>query len=154
MSSDARALPLRDSPGGGPAGVGERRLGGRALARASHAQWLGAICLLAIVAGSVLVVVLAADRPSLLSPTTHANFFPRWMAGPLGGAWPGLTRNTTTLRWLFTGTVAAMYVAYVLMLVGGPALSARVVIAAVVLVHGVFLLAPPMALTDVFNYIN
>jgi hypothetical protein len=157
MSSDASALPLRDTPGGGPASLGERRLGerhARALAQASRAQRLGAICLLAIVAGSLLVVVVAADRPSLLSPTTHSNFFPGWMAGPLGGALPGLTRNGTALRWLFSGTIVAMYVAYVLVLVNGPALSARFVIASVVLVHGVFLLAPPMALTDVFNYIN
>jgi hypothetical protein len=47
-----------------------------------------------------------------------------------------------------------MYVAYLLLLVNGPALSARFVIGSIVLVHGVFLLAPPMALTDVFNYIN
>ena len=157
MSGDARALPLRDTPVGGPAAARRRRLRGRragALIGASRAQWLGAICLLAIVAGSLLVVVMAADRPSILSPTTHASFFPRWMAGPLGGAWPGLTRNTTVLRWLFSGAIVAMYVAYLLALRYAPALPARSVIAAVVLVHCFFLLAPPMALTDVFNYIN
>src|SRR5438874_12724517 len=157
MSGDARALPLRDTPVGGPAAARRRRLRGRrarALIGASRAQWLGAICLLAIVAGSLLVVVMAADRPSILSPTTPASFFPRWMAGPLGGAWPGLTRNTTVLRWLFSGAIVAMYVAYLLALRYAPALPARSVIAAVVLVHCFFLLAPPMALTDVFNYIN
>jgi hypothetical protein len=157
MSSDARALPLRDTPGGGPSAVAKHGLGGRrirALARASRAQWLGAICLAAIVAGSLLLVVVAADRPSLLSPTTHSNFFPRWMAGPLGGALPGLTRNPTTLRWLFSGTLAAMYAAYLLALVNRPALSTRFVIASVVLAHAVLLLAPPLALTDIFNYIN
>jgi hypothetical protein len=156
MSSDARALPLRDTPVGGPA-AGSGRLRGRragTLVRASQPQLLGAICLLAIVAGSLLVVVMAADRPSILSPTTHASYFPRWMAGPLGGAWPGLTRETTVLRWMFSGAIVAMYVAYLLALRYGPTLPARFVIAAVVLVHGVFLLAPPMALTDVFNYIN
>ena len=34
------------------------------------------------------------------------------MAGPLGGLWPGLTRNGTTLRYLFTGALVVMYVAY------------------------------------------
>jgi hypothetical protein len=156
MSSDARALPLRDTPVGGPGAGAERWLARRAgaLARASRAQWVGTICVLGIVAGSLLIVVVAADRPSILAPTTHANFFPRWMAGPLGGAWPGLTRNTTTLRWLFSGTLAAMYVAYLVALMNGQALSARLVISSIVLVHGVFLLAPPLALTDVFNYIN
>ena len=156
MSSDARALPLRGVPGAAPDAPGEQRLRPRAsaLTRATRAQWLGAVCLLAIVAGSLLVVLLAADRPSLLSPTTHANFFPGWMAGPLGGAWPSLTRNTTTLRWLFSGTILAMYGAYLLLLASGPALSARLVIGSIVLVHAIFLLAPPLALTDVFNYIN
>jgi hypothetical protein len=124
------------------------------IARASSAEWIAALSLLAIVAGSLLIVVVAADRPSILSPTTHNGFFPRWMAGPLGGLWPGLSRNTTTLRYLFTGTIAAMYVAYLLALVHARALAARWVIAAVVGVHVIFVLAPPLALTDVFNYIN
>ncbi len=59
---------------------------------------------------------MAADRPSLLSPTTHTNYFPGWMAGPLGGLWPGLTRNGTTLRYLFTGGLVAMYVCYLVLL--------------------------------------
>ena len=157
MSSDARALPLRDAPVGGPAaGSGRRlpRLRAGTVARAGRAQWAGAICVLAIVAGSALVVVMAADRPSILSPTTHAGFFPRWMAGPLGGAWPGLTRDTTALRWMFSGAIVAMFIAYLLALRYAATLPARAVIAAVVLVHALFLLAPPMALTDVFNYIN
>ena len=57
-------------------------------------------------------MVIAADRPSILSPTTHANFFPHWMAGPLGGLWPGLTRNSTTLKYLFRGAIVVMYAAY------------------------------------------
>ena len=52
---------------------------------------------------ALLLVVLAADRPSLLSATTHTGFFPHWMAGPLGGLLPRLTRSSTTLKYLFTG---------------------------------------------------
>src|SRR3989475_2975686 len=157
MSSDARALPLRDAPLGGPPARSRRRLGrwrAGALVRPRRQQRLGAICLLTIVAGSVFVVVVAADRPSLLSPTSHANFFPGWMAGPLGGLWPGLPRDSTTLRWLFTGAIAAMYAAYLLAFAYGSALRARWVIATVAVTHLVFLMAPPLALTDVFNYIN
>jgi hypothetical protein len=95
-----------------------------------------------------------ADRPSGLSPITHNNFFPRWMAGPLGGLWPGLTRNGTTLRYLFTGPVAVMYVSYLLVLAYVRALPARWAVAAIVCAHAIFLLAPPLALTDVFNYVN
>ena len=70
----------------------------------------------AIVALSLLLVVIVANRPSGLSPTTHNNFFPGWMAGPLGGLLPGLTRDTNTLRYLFTAIVVAMYVSYLVLL--------------------------------------
>jgi hypothetical protein len=112
------------------------------------------LALLVIVVCSVLVVVMAADRPSFLSATTHTSFFPGWMAGPLGGIWPGLTRNGTTLRYLFTGAIVAMYVCYLVALAHVPRLRARWAIAAVVAVHAIFFLAPPLALTDIFNYIN
>jgi hypothetical protein len=157
MSSDASTLPLRDTPVGGARAGGGRGLSGRrtnALLGASVEVRLAALALLIIVLCSVLVVVIAADRPSILSPTTHAGFFPHWMAGPLGGIWPGLTRNTTTLKYLFTGAIVAMYGGYLLGIVYLPRLGARWVIAAIVAVHAIFLLAPPLALTDVFNYIN
>jgi hypothetical protein len=112
-----------------------------------------------LVACSLLFVVIAADRPSLFAATSHAGFFPGWMAGPLGGLWPGLTRNGTTLRWLFTAMLVAMYGCYLLALayvprVADARLRARWAIAAVVAVHAIFFLAPPMALTDIFNYVN
>src|SRR5690349_13950727 len=116
MSSDAPALPLRDTPAGARALRSLPRVGAGSLARLRSAQWVAGACLAVIVAGSLLIVLIAADRPSILSPTTHAEFFPRWMAGPLGGSWHGLTRDTTTLRWLFSGAVVAMYAAYLLAL--------------------------------------
>jgi hypothetical protein len=115
---------------------------------------IGAYALLTIVLCGALVVVLAADRPSLLSATTHAGFFPRWMAGPLGGLLEGLTRSTRTLKYLFTGALALMYASYVVALKCAPRLQARWAIGAVLAVHASFFLAPPLALTDVFNYVN
>jgi hypothetical protein len=116
--------------------------------------WVGSLALIAIVACSALVLVAAANRPSLLSATTHGGYFPHWMAGPLGGLWPGLTRNGTTLRWLFSGAIVLMYAAYLPALRYVPRLRARWAIGAIVAVHGIFLLAPPLALTDIFNYVN
>jgi hypothetical protein len=111
-----------------------------------------------LVACSLLFVVIAANRPSLFAATTHAGFFPGWMAGPLGGLWPGLTRNTTTLRYVFTGALVTMYACYLLALTYmpsiAPGLRARWAIGAVVAVHAIFFLAPPMSLTDIFNYVN
>jgi hypothetical protein len=155
MSSDASTLPLRDGLlDGGDAPRGLLRGRARALARSHAGPRAGAVALLLVVAGSLLVVLVAADRPSLLTPTTHANFFPHWMAGPLGGLLPGLTGNGTTLRWIFTGAILAMYGAYAVALIYARRLPAGWVIAAILAVHAIFLLAPPMALTDVFNYIN
>jgi hypothetical protein len=157
MSSDATALPFRDTPAGDEETGGRRGLSGgraQALARTSAGVRIGALALLVIVALSAVVVVMAADRPSILSPTTHTSFFPGWMAGPLGGLWPGLTRNSNTLKYLFSGAVVAMYAAYLAGLVYVPRLRARWVIGAIVAVHAIFFLAPPLALTDIFNYIN
>jgi hypothetical protein len=154
MSSDASTLPLRDTQVGGPAV--KRGLRGRVgtLARAGEATWPGAVCLLVIVLCSVIVVLMAANRPSVLSATSHANYFPHWMTGPLGGLLPWMTRSTVALKYLFSGAIVAMYVSYVAALVYVPRLRARSAIATVVAVHVVFFLSPPLALTDIFNYVN
>jgi alpha-1,6-mannosyltransferase len=157
MPGDATTLPLRDEPAGGAFGGLRRRLLRRrsgALATPDARVRAGAVALLVIVLLSLLIVIMAADRPSLLSATTHANFLPRWMAGPLGGLWPGLTRNGTTLKYLFSGAIVAMYAAYLLCFAWAPRLPVRWVIAAILAVHAIFLLSPPLALTDIFNYVN
>src|SRR5437764_1291278 len=124
------------------------------LARFSATQWLAIASLAAIVAGCALIVVIVADRPSILSPTTHANYFPGWMAGPAGGLWPGLTRNTTMLRCLFSGSIVVMFIACLVAVAHAPKLPARFTVAAIVAAHAVIFLAPPLALTDIFNYVN
>jgi hypothetical protein len=153
-SGDASTLHLPDRPSGWT--TAWRRLRGRAGAvpHASGATLAGAAALLVLIAGSLFVVILAANRPSLLSPTTHANFFPHWMAGPLGGLWPGLPAGGTALRYLFTGAVAAMYLAYGVALAYAGRLPTRWVVGAILAVHVIFVMAPPLALTDIFNYIN
>jgi hypothetical protein len=153
MSSDASILPNHQAPVHGgrarPWRRGERT--GTGIAAAVN---VGAVAVGAIVLLSLFVVVMAANRPSLLSPTTHVNFYPHWMAGPLGGLWPGLTGNGTTLKYWFSGAIIVMYASYLLALRRAPELQARWVIGAIAAVHLIFILAPPLALTDVFNYIN
>jgi hypothetical protein len=153
MSSEATTLQLRDvAVAEAPRRRFSRRV--RELAPADARAWVGLLALAAIVGLSLFLVVVAADRPSVIAPTTHNEYFPRWMAGPLGGLWPGLTRSTTSLRYYFTGGVVLMYVAYLVALARAPQLRARWVWTAIGLVHVIYFLAPPMALTDVFNYIN
>jgi hypothetical protein len=115
---------------------------------------LGVGALLVILACALLVVIAAADRPSILAATTTPHFFPHWMAGPLGGLWSSLTRDTKGLRYLFSGAIVAMYLSYLVGLRYVPRLRARWAIAAVVGAHLIMFLAPPLALTDIFNYVN
>jgi hypothetical protein len=155
MSSDASTLPLRDAQVGSTL-VRRRSLLGRvrAFAGVGERAWVGAACLVVLVACSAFVVLIAANRPSILAATSHAGYFPHWMTGPVGGLLPWLTRSSTTLKYLFSGAIVAMYVSYVAGLRFVPRMRARWAIAAVVAVHAIFLLSPPLALTDIFNYVN
>ncbi len=163
MGSDATTLRLRDGslaePRGAGTGTQAESAPEQAALRARTRARVAVGALVVLVACSLLFVLIAADRPSLFAATSHAGFFPGWMAGPLGGLWPGLTRNATALKLTFTGALVAMYVSYLLAYSYVPSIAdsrvrARWVIAAVVGVHAIFFLAPPMSLTDVFNYIN
>jgi hypothetical protein len=163
MSTDATILPLRDSlPGSSEIGRQlelssrdgrpDRDAGARV--RTRRETRIGVLVLALIVVSVAVVVTVAADRPSFLSSPSHYGFFPGWLAGPLGGLWPGFTRNPAVVKSLFTGAMVSMYVAYLVGLRYVPRLPARWVIATVVAVHAILLLSPPLALTDVFNYIN
>jgi hypothetical protein len=103
---------------------------------------------------AAIVVLAAADRPSVLSATTTAHYFPHWMAGPLGGLAPWVTRDPKLLRDLFTAALVVMYACYLASLRYAPRAPARWTIAAILAVHVILFLSPPLALTDVFNYVN
>ena len=165
MSTDATTLPLRDPllgdpnvtrPRERPSREGSPPVGGhpRMWVRAHRDTIVGALVLTVIAVCVALIVIAAADRPSFLSAPTHYGFFPHWMAGPLGGLWTGFTRSPQAIKSLFTGALVVMYAAYLVGLKYVPTLRARWAIATVVAVHAILLLSPPLALTDVFNYIN
>jgi hypothetical protein len=144
-----RALAVKDGLTRRRVSAGERD---QDLPARDRALAIGALA--TIVLCAAIVVVFAADRPSLFSATTHTGFFPHWMAGPLGGLLPGLTRSSTALKYIFTGAIVVMYASYLLALKYVPELRARWAIGAVLAAHACLLLAPPLALTDVFNYVN
>jgi hypothetical protein len=121
---------------------------------ADHGTLAGALALGGIVALSLFVVLLAANRPSVLSPTTHVGFYPSWMAGPLGGLLPGFTNNGDTLKHVFSAAIVVMYGGYAIVLKHAPRLPARWIVGAILAAHAIFLLSPPLGLTDLFNYIN
>ncbi len=156
MPGDATTLPLRGTAAvrrGGPRGWLARGRAG-ALAEADNGTLLGALALVAIVALSLFVVLMAASRPSILTPTTHIGYYPRWMAGPLGGLLHGFTNNGDTLKHLFSAAIVLMYGGYVIVLKHAQRLPARWIVGAILAAHAIFLLSPPLALTDLFNYIN
>ncbi len=156
MSSDAAALPRhRSTADASSIAVADPSSAPEGIVRVRAQTRAAALGLITIVALSLFVVLIAANRPSVFSATTHIGYFPGWMAGPLGGLLPWMTRNATALKFVFTGALVAMYVSYLLALFYAPSrLPARWAIAAVVGVHAIFFLAPPMALTDIFNYVN
>jgi hypothetical protein len=140
----------------GPAGISgrEKPLSGSDARPRRLDLALGVGALVAILGCALLVVLAAADRPSILAATTTPHFFPHWMAGPLGGLWPSLTRSTKALRYLFSGAIVLMYVSYLVGLRYVPRLSAPWAIGAVIGAHLIMFSAPPLALTDIFNYVN
>jgi hypothetical protein len=151
MASDATTAPYLG--GGLDVGAGTHRLWAPSRARVRAGTGF-ALAALVLVLGGLLIVVAAADRPSSLSPISHQSYYPNWLAGPLAGLWPGLADHGTTYKDIFSFSLFAMFGAYLAALRYAPRLRARWAVAAIVAIHLVFLLSPPLALTDAFNYIN
>ena len=110
--------------------------------------------LLVLSALSLLLVIIAAERPSVLVRGSSARFFPSWLSGPLGGLLPELHASPSALSYLVSAMLVAMFVAYLVAVGLSDRLSARWTIAAILALHVVFFLSPPLSYTDVFNYIN
>jgi hypothetical protein len=107
-----------------------------------------------LVLSSLVLVSLAAARASWLTPEATVGSYPRWLAGPLGPLTSWLGVQPQALYTVFTVLVALMYVSYIVVLATAPHINARWALGAVLAVHIVFFLSPPLQLTDVFNYIN
>jgi len=106
-----------------------------------------------LVAGCVAVVVFATAGPSALVPSS-SYAFPGWLAGPLHGLLGHLIPSPKALSYGFSALVVAMTLAYGLALASVRLLSMRTIVIAVVAVHVVLLLSPPLQLTDLFNYLG
>jgi hypothetical protein len=100
-----------------------------------------------------LLVLAAAERRSVLSSANHGAFT-GWFAGPLRGLLPGLSRSPDVLHRDLRVALAVMLGAWLVVLAGGRTVRPAVILSTVAALHAVFLLAPPFALTDVFNYIG
>jgi hypothetical protein len=107
---------------------------------------------LALLAEFVIVAVAAA-RASILSPPRTIPF-QSWRAWPLEGLLGGWHANRTDLKIFLLIAVAVMAAGYLIALADARRLPTRWVVGAIVAAHAIVLLAPPLLLTDVFNYLN
>jgi hypothetical protein len=96
-------------------------------------------CGLAIAVGS-------AGGASPLTPSSRGGF-PAWMAGPFGGLW---AQPLGDGFWLL---LLGMAVCYLAALTLASEIGPRLAVAAVLALHVVFLLAPPLLTTDPFGYL-
>ncbi len=107
-----------------------------------------------MIVASLWIASAAAAHPSFLSPTAHVGFYPLWLSGPLGPLMSWHNFGTHALEGIFTWGVAAMYIAYVAVLICSPRLHPRWPLMAMIALQLIWFLAPPMPLTDIFNYLN
>lgn len=112
---------------------------------------LGVAALGGLLAASALLAIAgAAERRIWYIPSSGRGGLPGWLAGPFHGV--GLALAPATGAAL----LVAMTVCYLLALACARtgAIPARLAIGAVVVLHAVFLLAPPLFSADVFGYID
>ena len=114
---------------------------------------LAALSVVAVVAGCVAAVLVVSAKPSFLSPPSHAGF-PPWLAGPWHQVGISLPQRSLALVGVFATVVGATMACYLLVVALARWVPTPVVVGAVVVLHVVFLLAPPFPLTDVFNYLG
>src|SRR3954454_7885681 len=117
-----------------------------ALPRASAIRVAAArLALAGLAAAGVLICLRAAAAPAGLIPASWHGM-PGWMRGPLPGVGDGLTAGT------FSALFVAMCACYLAAL--ARELDARTTIAAIVVLHAAFMLAPPLLSSDVFGYVD
>jgi hypothetical protein len=105
------------------------------------------------VLGALAIVVVAAAHPSSLVPPAKGAFG-SWMVGPFHGLAGGLTRDHDTLALAFSLLIVLMAACYALLVAAGGHVPLRWAVGAIVALHVVFVLGPPLVLTDVFNYLD
>jgi glycosyl transferase family 87 len=113
----------------------------------------GRIAIGTLIVATLVVVVAAASGPSVLVPRSSV-FFPTWEAGPLHLLVPRLIKNPKTVGLAFSAVLVVMIVAYLVAVAAVRALSMRVIVGAIVALHVILLLSPPLQLNDVFNYLG
>ncbi len=113
----------------------------------------GRVALGALTVGALAVVLCATAGPSILVPRS-SQVFPNWEAGPLHKLLGRLITNPLTLADGFSAVMVAMVVAYAVVLASVRTLSMRTIVIAILALHAILLMSPPLQLTDLFNYVG
>jgi alpha-1,6-mannosyltransferase len=131
----------------GPARRGRApALGGRlSAAGAARAATLAALAGMGVAA--VLICLEAGARATTVVPASVRDY-PGWLRGPLPEMGDGLTEGR------FAALFLVMCGSYLALLALHRHLSVRPAVGAIVLLHALFVLAPPLHSTDVFGYID
>jgi len=127
------------------------------ISRSKLAALASGFSLALMVVGSLALVSIASARAGILVPASNPNKpseYPSWIAGPTGALTSWFTASEHDQRVVFTVVVAAMLVAYVVVAFCAPRLRRSWVFAAIIALHVIYFLSPPLNLTDVFNYLN
>jgi alpha-1,6-mannosyltransferase len=111
------------------------------------------VSMAALVFGALLVVLVAVAGPSVLAPRSTIAF-PGWDSGPLGLLIPRVLYSPRTIGIGYSVVLVAMFVAYIFVLAAVRTLSIRMLAAVIIGLHLLLLLAPPLQLNDVFNYMG
>jgi glycosyl transferase family 87 len=118
-----------------------------------RADSAGALALATLVLASLATVIVASGQQTILVPQSWITF-PNWLAGPLHPLTHAIAVRTTPTAIGFSAVLVAMTAAYGVAVAAAPQLRLRLVAGAILALHVVWLLAPLMPLTDVFNYLG
>ncbi len=113
----------------------------------------GRVALAAILLGTIALVAFATAEQSILVPRSYLSF-PHWESGPLHFLFRGLPNDYNALNIGFSLFVPAMTLAYLAAVLAVRTFSMRAIVIVVVALHALLLLAPPLQLTDLFNYLG
>jgi hypothetical protein len=133
----------------GPVGLSLRRPRLRFLAT----PLAGRLALGSLLLGAFALVVFASGRPSPLVPRSTAGF-PGWESGPLHLLFGHPAVSYDGLNIAFSVFLIAMTLSYCVILLAVRSLSMRAIAIGVVALHVILLMAPPLQLTDLFNYLG
>jgi hypothetical protein len=122
-------------------------------ARVTLGPLAGRIAIGTLIGATFAIVAAASSGPSILVPRSN-QLFPNWEAGPLHSVIPRLITDPQTLGFVFSCVLMVMLVAYAVVVAAARRLTLRTIVIAVVALHLILLLSPPMQLTDLFNYLG